>query len=64
VQSRLKPTAIGGGLSWEQVSGRYNATCGVAADHRAYCWGENGDGQLGNGTTTQHLVPAPVAAPL
>jgi alpha-tubulin suppressor-like RCC1 family protein len=34
-------------------------TCAVA-DGRAYCWGENGDGQLGNNKTTASLVPVAV----
>jgi len=40
------------------------STCGVTTDHLAYCWGDNGDGELGDGTTTDHLVPTPVAGPL
>jgi alpha-tubulin suppressor-like RCC1 family protein len=32
----------------------------VAADGDAYCWGEAGNGQLGNGTTLDRLTPTPV----
>jgi alpha-tubulin suppressor-like RCC1 family protein len=35
--------------------------CGVTVDGTAYCWGENSDGQLGNGTTTSSIVPVKVA---
>ena len=40
-----------------------NATCGVTTDHRAYCWGDNTDGQLGDGTRTQRLLPTAVVGP-
>src|SRR6266853_1474300 len=38
-------------LAFHQVSaGRYH-TCGVTyPDNRAFCWGSNSEGQLGNGT--------------
>src|SRR5207244_10071767 len=39
-------------------------TCGVATSGAAYCWGYNGDGELGDGTTTQQLVPNAVAGGL
>jgi alpha-tubulin suppressor-like RCC1 family protein len=37
--------------------------CGVATDHRAYCWGSNAYGELGNPAQTS-LVPLPVSGGL
>ena len=35
-------------------------TCAVTVSGRAYCWGRNNEGQLGDGTTTQRTTPTPV----
>jgi alpha-tubulin suppressor-like RCC1 family protein len=59
--SRLTPTLLGVELPLTQVSGGVGHTCGVTADNRAYCWGNNNFGQLGDGTKTQRLLPVPVA---
>ena len=48
-------------LPFRQVSA---GTCGVTPDHRAYCWGDNFLGQLGDGTTTDRLTPVAVAGGL
>ncbi len=35
-------------------------TCALLESHDVECWGENHDGELGDGTTIDHLTPAPV----
>jgi alpha-tubulin suppressor-like RCC1 family protein len=44
-----------------QISAGYGHTCAVTKDDRAYCWGYNGDGQLGDGTEISRLTPTAVA---
>jgi alpha-tubulin suppressor-like RCC1 family protein len=55
---RLSPVAVAGGYKFRSVDGGSSHTCAVGySDNRAYCWGNNGSGQLGNGTTGGRLVP-------
>ncbi|HEU5041046.1 MAG TPA: hypothetical protein VFT84_09515 [Gemmatimonadales bacterium] len=56
--------ALATGLAWRQVDGRSGHTCAVTTDDRAYCWGDNSDGQLGNGTTVSSAAPSLVAGNL
>jgi alpha-tubulin suppressor-like RCC1 family protein len=51
-------------LSFRQVDVGWEHTCGVTMDDRAYCWGSNTVGQLGDGTRTDHLAPVAVAGDL
>jgi alpha-tubulin suppressor-like RCC1 family protein len=39
-------------------------SCAVTAEQRAFCWGRNDRGQLGDGSTLQRTLPAPVAGGL
>jgi alpha-tubulin suppressor-like RCC1 family protein len=60
--NRLRPVAVAGGHQFRQVAAGIGFTCGVTyPDNRAYCWGGNEYGQLGNGATSRRLTPVAVA---
>jgi alpha-tubulin suppressor-like RCC1 family protein len=60
------PVAVAGGLTFQSlfVSKVEGVSCGLTTGGAAYCWGDNADGQLGDGTTTRRLIPTPVAGGL
>jgi alpha-tubulin suppressor-like RCC1 family protein len=49
--SRPRPTKVVGGLRFRSVTGGSGHTCGVEISGSAYCWGANGFGQIGDGTS-------------
>jgi alpha-tubulin suppressor-like RCC1 family protein len=51
IDSELRFTALAAG---------YKHVCGLTAEGSVHCWGLNGSGQLGDGTTTGRWEPAPV----
>jgi alpha-tubulin suppressor-like RCC1 family protein len=62
---RLRPVAVAGGHHFRQVDVSFQHTCGVSyPDHGAYCWGDNAEGQLGDGSRTIRLTPAAVTGTL
>lgn len=53
-------TGVLSGKTILKISAGNGAACVIASDHKAYCWGSGGSGNLGNGTTT-HIQNTPVA---
>jgi alpha-tubulin suppressor-like RCC1 family protein len=58
------PGPVSGGLTFASVSAGNGFACGVTTGGAAYCWGANGDGALGNGTTTASTTPVAVSGGL
>ena len=55
------PMPVAGSLRFRTVTTGHEHTCALTADsRRAYCWGHNDTGQLGDGTTTDHPSPRAV----
>ena len=63
VRDPASPYDTSKGLQATQMSTHGNHTLAVGSDGYAYAWGYNGDGQLGNGTTSDFSVPVHVRDP-
>jgi alpha-tubulin suppressor-like RCC1 family protein len=48
---------VAGGLSFAAMETGGVHTCGITGDGVTYCWGNNLDGQLGDGTKTGRSSP-------
>ncbi len=56
------PVAVSGGHQFVRLTAGDDHTCGLVADGTAYCWGENGSGQLGiDESGDEYYVPRQVA---
>ena len=51
------------GVSFQSIAAGYTHTCALTTEGKAYCWGRNTDGQLGNNSTTNSLTPVAVQMP-
>lgn len=60
----VDPLRFGTDLSLTAVSAGDSSACGVASDGRAYCWGSNNEGQLGDGEISQGAPPHLVTSAL
>lgn len=54
------PQKLNGLSDVKQLSANGGTVCAIAAENDLYCWGNNGSGQLGDGTTEQRNTPVKV----
>ncbi|MBU1239470.1 hypothetical protein KKF84_05735 [Myxococcota bacterium] len=59
----LTPVRAGTASDWESGDGGQYSTCTITITGSLYCFGENGSGQLGIGTTTSVASPQRVLVP-
>ncbi|MFZ3230391.1 MAG: hypothetical protein WA160_09310, partial [Pseudobdellovibrio sp.] len=63
--SKAVPTIIDSGVNYSKISTGGSTsyhTCGITVAGVLKCWGNNGNGQLGNASTTQSLIPVIIDA--
>jgi serine/threonine protein kinase len=60
VKTALEPTPVSSTSALKTVVSGAHHSCGLATDGRVFCWGMNGNGQLGNGDTKASTSPVPV----
>ncbi len=57
------PVAVAGSNSFASLAVGMTHACALGVDENVYCWGENNDGQLGDGTVNSSTAPVLVAEP-
>ena len=58
------PREINGNISFALLATGTFQTCGISTDGKAYCWGRNRHGQLGDGTSEMRVEPKAVSTNL
>jgi len=57
------PVLVTGGFTFVEISTGSSQSCGRTSPGAVYCWGDNSQGELGNGTTNNSLTPVAISAP-
>ncbi|MCH7489981.1 MAG: hypothetical protein IID05_04725 [Gemmatimonadetes bacterium] len=58
--ARVDPGAVLGSIQFASIVAGASYNCGLATDGTAYCWGWNGEGQLGDGGVLDQSTPVQV----
>lgn len=58
------PVAVAGGHTFKQLGGASYTMCGITMSGTLYCWGQNLNGQLGDGTNLDKDTPTQVSGAL
>src|SRR5690606_38679705 len=53
----LTPRRVSGGHRFRSLSVGWDHACALDAEGRAWCWGSNDDGRLGDGSVSDHGAP-------
>ncbi len=72
VAAQSSPILVYGGFKWRQISSKggsgttsnHNSTAGLSITGYAYCWGDNSQGQIGDGTIIDKSSPVLVSGGL
>ena len=48
---------VTGGHKFRYISTAYHSVCAISIDNKAYCWGRNDNGEVGNGNQTDQFSP-------
>ena len=58
--TRTTPVIVTNLATVKLLAARESRTCAVLEDGSGFCWGNNADGELGDGTVMTSGAPAPV----
>ena len=62
VRPARRPPASGSERDWRSVGAGDEHTCGRRGAGTLWCWGRNDEGQLGDGSTDEHLAPTRIGS--
>jgi alpha-tubulin suppressor-like RCC1 family protein len=63
VADRFTPVRVSGEIDFVSISAGFVFSCGLAEGGKAWCWGDNSNGQVGDGSGVARFEPVEVAAP-
>jgi alpha-tubulin suppressor-like RCC1 family protein len=61
IKRALVPTKVATTVKFDRLSGRNFHVCGLTTGGKAWCWGNNENGRLGDGTTINRTRPVAVS---